>query len=285
MVKCGTSMKKSYSKKPIPDYLTPLLSKAPATWALIRANEIRALDRVIFKHPVLDIGCGDGFVSKIILSSRNDKFDVGLDLSESEIAYAKKSGSYKKCIIGNVYSLPFKDNAFLTIFSNSVIEHISDLDKALSEISRVLKPGGEFILTVPTPYLTRYLLGYKFFNLLDSKFLANLYGKFFNRLFYHLNLYTHKQWDERFKKYDLSVDEHHYYHTPAMIQVHEILAYMAIPYHLTKFIFGHWVVFPEFRKWLIVPWLKKILYRFYVDDVKKDEGGSVLLVARKKENV
>jgi len=283
MVKCGTSMKKNYPKNINNDYLTPLLIKAPATWALIRANEIRALDRVTFKHPVLDVGCGDGFVAKVILSSRKDKFDVGLDLSESEISYARKSGSYKKTIVGNVYSLPFGNEAFSTVFSNSVIEHIPDLDKSLSEISRVLKPGGEFIITVPTPYLTKYLLGYRFFNSIGSSFLAKLYGRFFNRLFYHLNLYTDKQWRLIFKEHQLRLTEHYYYHTPSMIEAHEILAYLAIPYHLTKFIFGHWVVFPELRKHLVVPWLKKLLNRYYVDDVKKDEGGSVLLIARKEK--
>lgn len=268
--------------KKVPDYLTPLLTQAPATWALIRANEIRALDRVNFKPPVLDIGCGDGFVAKVLLSNRKLKFDVGIDLSAGEIEYAKKSGSYKKCLVASVYALPFPDNYFATVFSNSVVEHLENLDQALSEMSRVLKPGGQFIITVPSSYLTKYLLGYNFFHILGLNFLANLYGAFFNRLFYHLNLFTHHRWQTKLNKYSLKLVEHEYYHTKGMIRMHEILAYLAIPYHLTKFIFGSWVVFPRFRKLFVVPWLKKILYPFYLSNPQNDRGGSLLLIAHKK---
>ncbi len=128
------------------DYLTPLLERAPATWALIRANEIRALDGVDFKHPILDVGCGDGFVAKVTMSNRKGKIDVGIDLSEEEIKFAKKSNIYKKCIVGSVYSMPFKDESFETVFSNSVVEHFPDLNQALSEMSRVLKKNGRFII-------------------------------------------------------------------------------------------------------------------------------------------
>lgn len=263
------------------DYLTPLLEKAPATWALIRANEIRALDKIEFRHPILDVGCGDGFVAKVILSSRKGKFDVGIDLSEDEIKFAKKSCSYKKTVVGSVYTMPFKDGSFETVFSNSVIEHIEDLDRALSEMSRVLKKGGQFIITVPTPYLTKYLWGYNFFSAFNLLKLAKLYGKFFNFLFKHYNLYTHQQWKKLLNKYSLRLVDHKYYHTKDMIQIHELLAYLAIPYGITKIFFKYWVVFPSLRKIFIVPWLKKMLDPYYLKDVNKNQGGSVLLIAKK----
>jgi len=276
-------MKKNYPKKEekIPDYLTPLLTIAPATWALIRANEIRAVDRVTFKHPVLDVGCGNGTVAKVIVKPRKDKFDVGIDLSPSEIALAKKSGSYKKALVENVYNLPFKAGSFNTVFSNSVIEHIPDLDKTLSEISRVLKKKGEFVITVPTSYLTEYLFGYRFFNALGMKPLAVQYGKFFNSVFKHKNLYTHKQWEKLLKKYDLKVESYYYYHSVKMVQMHELLAYLALPYFISKIFVGYWVVFPSMRKVLVVPWLRKMLYPYYLDEAKRNEGGSLLVVAKK----
>lgn len=282
MVSLGIFMKNQLSKNiKIPDYLTPLLEKAPATWALIRANEIRALDKVKFKNPILDVGCGDGFVAKVVLSNRNQKIDWGIDLSSGEIEYAKKSGSFKKCKVANVYDLPFKDRSFSTVFSNSVIEHIPDLGQAISEMSRVLKKGGKFIITVPTPYLTAYLMGVRFFNSIGLNVLAREYGNFFNRMFVHHNLLDHKQWQKVLGKHKLKVTEHYYYHTPAMVRTHEFLAYLAVPYGISKYFFKHWVVFPKFRKVFIVPWLKKLLYPLYLDDVKKDEGGSLLIVAEK----
>lgn len=274
-------MKRGSKKESIPDYLTPLLTAAPATWALIRANEIRALDTIQFIEPVLDIGCGNGFVTKTLLSSCGEKFEYGIDLSANEIKQARLSGSFQHCKVASVYKLPFKDNSFNTVFSNSVFEHLQHLDLALAEVYRVLKPNGQLIITVPSSYLTKYLLGFRFFNYLGLGFLAKLYGSFFNRLFNHLNLFTHNEWRDIFKKHSLGLVSSYYYHTPKMIQAHEILAYLAIPYHLTKFIFGYWVVFPSIRKFLVVPWLKKILYPLYLADAKKGQGGSVLLIARK----
>lgn len=267
--------------KTTPDYLTPLLEQAPATWALIRANEIRHLDSVKFIPPILDVGCGNGFIAKIIQSNRNQKFDWGIDLSPEEIKFAKKSGSYKKCRVANVYNLPFDNQIFNTVFSNSVIEHIPNLNQALSEMSRVLKPGGQLIITAPTPYLTTYLMGVTFFEKINLSFLAYWYGIFFNRMFKHYNLYTHKQWQKILQKYNLKLVSHTYYHTPKMIRTHEILAYLAVPYGIAKHFLHYWPVFPKFRKIFIVPWLKKILYPLYLENTKKDQGASVLLIAKK----
>lgn len=267
-------------RKKSPDYLTPLLTFAPATWALIRANEIRNLENVRFSPPVLDVGCGDGLVSKILLKNKQ-KFDWGIDLSVKEIERAKRSGSYKHCRVANVYNLPFKDEAFQTVFSNSVIEHIPNLDLALAEISRVLKRGGRLIITIPSSYLTEYLIGTNFFKYFKLDFLATIYGKFFNFLFKHHNLYTHKEWEKILKKYSLKLTSHKYYHTPGMIKVHEMLSYLAIPYQLSKLIFGRRAVFPRIRKVLVVPWLRKLLWRFYLADSKKNQGGSLLIIAQK----
>lgn len=275
MVKCGTCMKKRSRNQDAdpPDYLTPLLINAPAAWALIRANEIRALDRITFAPPVLDIGCGDGLVTKVILSCRGGKFDWGIDISPKEIEKAKKSGSYKNCKVASVYTLPFPDQSFKTVFSNSVIEHTKDLNKAMSEMSRVLREDGTLIITTPSSYLGKYLLGTRYF--------GDWYSKFFNNLFNHHHLYTHKQWERLLKKYSLRLTSYYYYHTPEMVKAHELLSYLAIPVHLAKGIFGYWPVFTEFRKIFIFLWLKKLLYKFYLADTGKDEGGSLLITAKK----
>lgn len=276
MIKCGTFMRKNFS-----DYLTPLLIRAPASWALIRANEIRNLETVKFIPPILDVGCGDGFVTRVLINGKKQKFDWGVDLSAKEISYAKKSGSYKKCQVANVYALPFEDGTFQTVFSNSVIEHIPDLELALFEMFRVLKKRGQLIITIPTPFLAKYLMGTNFFRSLKMDFLAEFYGKSFNSLFRHYNLHTHREWEKILKRNSLKLVDHKYYHTPGMVKVHEILAYLAIPNHLLKLLLGHWVVFPKIRKILIVPWLKKLLWRFYIADTCKDEGGSLLIIAQK----
>lgn len=281
MIKCGISMKSNSKNPESSDYLTPLLERAPAGWALIRANEIRALNQVNFGHPVLDVGCGDGLVAKVILKGRRGKFDFGLDISEREINKAKKIGSYKNCLVGDVYDLPFERNSFQTVFSNSTVEHFKNLNKALSEIHRVLKPGGQLIITVPSANLSRYLLGSLFFSFLGLKREANIYARFFHFLVKHYNIYNHEGWKKIFKEHDLKLIDYYYYHSPQMIQAHEIFSYLAIPQHLVRLVFGSWPMFINFRKVFIIPWYRQLFSRINTGDISKTEGGSLLLVAKK----
>ncbi len=78
-------------------------------------------------------------VAKVLLSHRNQKIDWGIDLSQNEIDFAKKSGSYINCKVADVCNLPFENKSFNVVFSNSVVEHLPDLELSLSEMSRVLK--------------------------------------------------------------------------------------------------------------------------------------------------
>ena len=49
----------------------------------------------------------------------------------------------------DIHEIPFEDNSFDVVFCNHVLEHVNDDRKAVSEIKRVLKPGGWAILQIP----------------------------------------------------------------------------------------------------------------------------------------
>ena len=267
-------------KKEENDYFELLLRSAPASWALIRANEIKAMDSVNFKPPVLDVGCGDGVVARVVLSKTGGKFDYGIDISPKEIRKAKKSGAYKHCRIASIYKLPFSNSSFQTVFANSVIEHFQKLDKSLSEMARVLKPGGRLIMTTPSPFLSKYLLGYRLFCSLGLIFMANWYASFFHYLVKHYNIYDHKGWKKILAKQNLKLVDYYYYHSPVTIQVHEVFSYLAIPQHIYRLIVGYWPVFPTLRN-LFFGWLfRRIPLDLYNGKVSKTEGGSLLLIAK-----
>src|SRR3989344_6183759 len=63
-------------------------------------------------------------------------------------------------VVGDIISLPFKDNFFDLVAAFEILKHIKNDEKAFSEIARVLKPSGFFIFAVP--------LGQKFFSEFDS---------------------------------------------------------------------------------------------------------------------
>jgi SAM-dependent methyltransferase len=97
---------------------------------------------------VLEIGCGTGFFTKEIV-----KIPVQLtaiDISPELIAVARKNilNSNVEFIIDNAYQMTFDDQTFNSVIGSSVLHHL-DVDSALKEIYRVLKPGGHIAFTEP----------------------------------------------------------------------------------------------------------------------------------------
>lgn len=70
-----------------------------------------------------------------------------LDLST--VATSKLDAAGGNAILGSIDAIPFETDTFELICAFDVVEHVSDDQKALSEIARVLKPGGTFFLSVP----------------------------------------------------------------------------------------------------------------------------------------
>lgn len=83
---------------------------------------------------VLDFGCGAG---KLVQEYR----DAGLQAFGADIVLPKKS-PLLFLIPQDCYRIPFDDNTFDFVVSNSVLEHVGDLPSTLAELKRVLKPGG-----------------------------------------------------------------------------------------------------------------------------------------------
>lgn len=95
---------------------------------------------------ILDIGCYDGTISKL-LQNNNNKV-IGTDLSNKAALIAKTKGI--TCIQSDVsQGLAFKNDTFDVVFAAEVIEHIFDLSFFMNEVKRVLKSNGLLILSTP----------------------------------------------------------------------------------------------------------------------------------------
>ena len=98
---------------------------------------------------VLDLGCGTGFFSDV-LAKRFQRV-IALDLSKDMLNYTKTHRDPQINLLNaNAMSLPFQDNSLDVIYSNLVIQWCQPLTTLLSEIKRVLKPGGIFIVSTLT---------------------------------------------------------------------------------------------------------------------------------------
>ena len=95
---------------------------------------------------VLDVGCFDGTIAAEIAKAGNDVH--GIDASETAVKAAREKGV--KALLGDIgKDFPFADGMFDAVFAGEVVEHVFELRKMLSEVHRVLKPGGEFVVTTP----------------------------------------------------------------------------------------------------------------------------------------
>lgn len=129
--------------------LTRHYALAPSA-VLIRTPEAELLRNMSAEPPTLDLCCGDGFFASLICQSG---FDAGCDLNERSLRHAARRGLHKHLARANItQGIPFRDGHFGTIVTNSSLEHVDDIDGALREIARVLRPGGRLHMTLASGF-------------------------------------------------------------------------------------------------------------------------------------
>ena len=132
---------------------------------------------------ILDIATGTGDLA-LMMTSLNPKKIIGLDISEGmlevgkqKIAKANKSETIEM-IVGDSENIPFEDNTFDAITVSFGVRNFENLDKGLTEILRVLKPNGKFVvLETSNPTKFPFKQGYKFY----TNFILPLIGKIFSK--------------------------------------------------------------------------------------------------------
>lgn len=101
---------------------------------------------------VLDIGCGEGQVSRLA-RREGATVVVGVDPTWAQVIAATRRGGGAQYARAGARSLPFRDAAFDAVVACLVFEHIVDVDEALAEVGRVLAPGGRFLFFLNHPLL------------------------------------------------------------------------------------------------------------------------------------
>jgi SAM-dependent methyltransferase len=89
---------------------------------------------------ILDLGCGDGALTKRLAELGCDV--VGVDASPAQVEAARKHGLTVHVM--RAEELPFRDE-FDAVFSNAVLHWITDADPMLAAVRRALRPGGRFV--------------------------------------------------------------------------------------------------------------------------------------------
>ena len=131
------------------------------------SNRFKKLAALMEAHrepcKVLDVGCASGTLLKPYTQKHTV---IGIDISLALAQEALRNG-YREVTEVDVSTqpLPFADKSFDVVFCGECIEHIVDTDFVFCEINRVLKPGGQFIVTFPNIRTPMSVLMMLFFNL------------------------------------------------------------------------------------------------------------------------
>ncbi|MCJ7805513.1 class I SAM-dependent methyltransferase [Patescibacteria group bacterium] len=97
-------------------------------------------------NQILDMGCGEG--TRLNFVARG-KECYGIDISSKAIGLAKKKYSKLHFTVGDLETLPYKNESFDLVYSAFVFEHLDNPEKVIKEGIRVLRKGGKFLVVAP----------------------------------------------------------------------------------------------------------------------------------------
>jgi ubiquinone/menaquinone biosynthesis C-methylase UbiE len=105
----------------------------------VAASAVRAVQ----PRRVLEVGCGTGAFADRIAEENRDAIVVATDQSPRLVELAGSRGL--RAQVANIEQLPFSDGEFDVVVALWMLYHVSDLDRGLSEVRRVLRKGGRLV--------------------------------------------------------------------------------------------------------------------------------------------
>jgi ubiquinone/menaquinone biosynthesis C-methylase UbiE len=120
---------------------------------LIDELELGLIRRYGAGRDVFEAGCGTGLLLREAAAVARSA--VGLDLSRGMLGPAHKRGL--KVVQGSLTAVPLPDASFDLVYSMKVLAHVPPIAAAVTELTRLVRPGGHLLLEFYNPYSFRYL--------------------------------------------------------------------------------------------------------------------------------
>ena len=251
------------------------LRELPAFRGLLRAVEADFYTDLPLPAPILDLGCGDGHFASVTF---DHKLDVGLDPWWGPLQEARARNVYHTVTHADGARMPFPDAHFGSVVSNSVLEHIPDVEPVVQEVARVLQPGGWFHFCVPGPNFRQFLSIARALDALRLRRLAEAYRRLFDRISRHHYYNTPTAWHARLTRAGLRLERWWSYFSPAALTTLEWGHPLGAPSVLAKKLTGRWLLSPT--GWNLA--LTEALLRRYYEEPIPEAGAYLFFVAQKE---
>ena len=259
------------------EILRRYMAVAPLPLAFERTLECRIYQKLPFVRPILDVGCGEGLFAKILFA---EPIDTGIDPNSRELDRARELGAYEELIECFGDAIPKADGSYNTVFSNSVLEHIPDLEPVLREVHRLLAPEGHFYFTVPSSSFDRYNAGSQLLEGLGLRGLAGRFRGFYNNFWNHYHYYALDGWKELAVRTGFEVVDAYTYDPKRVCLLNDLLVPLSLPALVTKKATNRWTFASGLRRILLAP-VAAAAERILDGAERAENGGLVFMSLRK----
>ncbi|HVH46826.1 MAG TPA: methyltransferase domain-containing protein [Labilithrix sp.] len=253
-------------------------SFAPAALAIRECVRLRAVRELDLAEPLLDVGCGDGLFARLAYP---DKQAWGIDVNPSEVQRAQRTASYMTLICGNIVGVHLPKSFFGSAIANCSLEHVPDIQGALTNIHHALKPDGQLVLIVPTPDWTQHLVVPEALRSIGLLGLAQAYGDGLDKVFSHVHLYDEDGWRLRLERAGYEVEEVRPIAMRATSWAFDMMLYPSLVAWVTRRLTGRWIAMPSLRP-MTVDFARAVVNAIGKLAPSGDAPAEYLILARKR---
>jgi SAM-dependent methyltransferase len=234
-----------------------------------RAFELDVLSTVKLERPILELGCSNGAFTRAVCGT----VETGIDINPRAVKIARESGVYQSVRVQDAREIEDKPE-FRSVFANSVLEHIPDLNSVLVGCYRALQPGGRLITTVPLADINAHLL-----------FSSQIWIHFRNDRLSHVNLWTMDQWYDVLNTAGFKIERTQRYLSPRQIRLWDSIDGIAVigtrRINIGSLSYKASRLFPAFLRKPVNKWCCSAL-RSYLQDEGSENGCCALIIAFKE---
>lgn len=166
--------------------------RTPPVIHLQQAAMVRTLRPIAGQRRLLDIGSGAGVGAKLLADTIGIDHVTCVDISVQALSETVKKGFSPLIASAEGTVLPFRNDTFDVVVIDEVIEHLVDTDSIMNEIHRVLKPGGQLVLSTPNlaSWFNRLAMLFGFQPAYSEVSFKKVYGRPGSGIVGHLRLFT-----------------------------------------------------------------------------------------------